>query len=158
MVAGTARWASQHYRSWISHGFQKLPTYIYIYISPHSVYVCLCLCAATGLYGDPPLHLASRELSSLAKRSRWGRQLLLGPLPLQSLDSIPSRKGKGVIICSSYGPSPSISFQLFSPFLLFLYSPLKNGFYLPIDTRRGNAYTLLVSRLIASPPVLFSAG
>lgn len=158
MVAGTARWASQHYRSWISHGFQKLPTYIYIYISPHSVYVCLCLCAATGLYGDPPLHLASRELSSLAKRSRWGEAVVVRPPSLQSLDSIPSRKGKGVIICSSYGPSPSISFQLFSPFLLFLYPPLKNGFYLPIDTRRGNAYTLLVSRLIASPPVLFSAG
>lgn len=83
---------------------------------------------------------------------------MLGPLPLQSLDSIPSRKGKGVIICSSYGPSPSISFQLFSPFLLFLYPPLKNGFYLPIDTRRENAYTLLVSPLIASPLFYFRPG
>lgn len=48
VVAGTARWASQHYRSRISHGFQKLPTLTYTYVTG-AVYVhvtpakCACV-------------------------------------------------------------------------------------------------------------------
>lgn len=64
--------------------------------------------------------------------------------------SIPSRKGKGVIIRGSYGPSiHSINFQLFSPFFVFylstpFYPPLLHYRYMEIRERYA-------ARLIASP-------
>lgn len=58
--------------------------------------------------------------------------------------SIPSRKGKGVIIRGSYGPSiPSIS-NFYHLFLFFIYPPLSILPYYIIDTWKYARDTLLV--------------
>lgn len=116
MVAGTARWASQHYRSWISHGFQKLPTYIYIYIYTHlstTVFMHVYACVRPQVFTATPRCTSPLANSPLSRKGAGeGRR--------ESLPS--SRKGKGVIIRGSYSPSiPSISnffcFLFIHPFL-----------------------------------------
>lgn len=103
VVAGTARWASQHYRSRISHGFQKLPTYIY----PR------CLCMFMPVCGQslrgPLLHPTRL---SVAKRNGHSQRRSFA-----AVDAAPWEKG--VIICgSSVGHLSSANqFQL-SSFLI----------------------------------------
>lgn len=68
VVAGTARWASQHYRSRISHGFQKLPTYIYIHNGV--VYAASVPLHRLGLYGLPAAVAAPNDGRCAVGQSR----------------------------------------------------------------------------------------
>lgn len=69
VVAGTACWASQHYRSRINHGFQKLPTYIY----PRCLCMFMPVCGQslrTPCCSSATLALLHRE----KKAAAWGRK------------------------------------------------------------------------------------
>lgn len=73
-------------------------------------------CVRPQVYGDPPLHLASRELSSLAKRSRWGEAVVVRPppSPIPRLDTFAKRER-----CNNLQLVRSISFHQFPTFLTF---------------------------------------
>lgn len=160
MVAGTARWASQHYRSWISHGFQKLPTYIYIYIYISTQ--CLCtfmpVCGHRSLRRPPAAPRLSRTLLSSEKEQVGGEAVVVRPppSPIPRLDTFAKRER-----CNNLQLVRSISFHQFPTFLTFLLfffffiHPLRTvSIYLSIHA--VETHTRFSSNCL--PPVLFSAG
>jgi len=119
VVAGTARWASQHYRSRISHGFQKLPTYIYTYIA-----ACFtCVCARVSVCGESLRRLPAAVATSSCANREKKKRLARGPNVIASDDIL----GEGALrlACVDSFCSP-ISFVLLSDNRTALYKKKSN--------------------------------